>query len=288
MNLFAKGFCLIGFSAISLSAKTTLDTLPLINLDDFFQSRGNHSYDVWNDLSKSANPNGGSLGDSTYMWPAYNAQISSEPVGERAQLVKLSNAPDGIGGPYFASSSIYFWGGTSSGSSPQSGTLAVRDSNPLAGLKTLTLQLEIGEADGEDLYGLPSLLVTLADSTTVAINMTYAGIIDQVSNGTFEPPNSGLPPQDLYINLWGFQWDLSVYTNISQISVSFTGMKHSQLMGIQLDQSDYNFGSESIFDYLIPVPVPEPTTYALLLSAASLGVMLMRRRKVRQKCARAQ
>ena len=83
-------------------------------------------------------------------YSAWPAPIGSNRIGPgNADLNRVEGVTT-TGGPYLSMSSIYFGG---------VGTLRVSDSIALANLKTLTFQIQIGEAFGYDLYSAPALKI---------------------------------------------------------------------------------------------------------------------------------
>lgn len=218
---------------------------------------GNTQNDGWTNaaLTSAANPGYGSFPGSG-AWPA---PIPSN-VGGDASLNKVSNGTGG--GPYPASSSIYF-GGFSGDLNVNGGTLAVTDSTPVANLQTVVFQIEIGEASTYDFYN--GVLPTLSyNGGTQMLTADYISLT-QVYNGTVEMPTGEEP---VYINTYALQWDLSgVSETISSFTISFTGVQHGQVYAMQLDQSD-----------MMTQAVPEPSTYALMALGAGVICWHMRRK----------
>ncbi len=192
---------------------------------------------------------------------ATNGLNLSEP-GD-AVLRKVANGTGG--GPYLASGSIYY-GGFSGDINNDGGTLAVRDETPVAGLQTVTFQIEIGEAWGFDFYDpdvnidgdeLPTLVI---NDGAMAFQPTSNVLLQQFHNGTVEMPTG---PEDVYINTYLLTYDLSsVVEEIELFEVQWNGVQHAQLYGLRLDQSD--------------VAVPEPGAIGLIACA---GAMLLGRRR---------
>jgi len=175
-----------------------------------------------------------------------------------ADLYRVAGNP--TGGPYLAASSIYFFGYVSNA---MGGTLSVSDLTPLANLKTLTFQIQIGEATGYDLYSAPALKINGGSSV---VNPLFSGILNRFQNGTFTSPETGLE-EPIYVNTRGYQWDVSSLGTVTSIAIDFSGVTHSQIYGLQLDQSS------SVFSAAL---VPEPNVGGLVLAAACF--FLIRRR----------
>jgi hypothetical protein len=207
---------------------------------------------------------------------AWAAPIASQvdtaigSVGSSLAGAGLNKVADGAGGgPYAASSGLYF-GGFSSTPNTLGGTLRITDATPLAGLQTVALQVGIGEAWTYDFYNhaLPTLSYTTASGTTSGISASFTQTLEQFFNGTVSMPTGDEP---VYINQYGLQWDLSgVSQPITSFSIDFTGVQHSQLYGATLSQAD-------LMNQV--VAVPEPGTYALMLAGlAGVGFVAARRR----------
>ncbi|RYG37106.1 PEP-CTERM sorting domain-containing protein [bacterium] len=218
--------------------------------------------DFWNDVSGSANPGRGSFPGTG----AWSAPIESN-IGGDAKLSKVSNGTGG--GPYAASQSIYF-GGFSGDVNNNGGTLAVSDFTPVANLKTVVFQLQMGEAWTYDLWNGAAPVLSY-NGGTQSLAATYSDVIAREFTGTVTMPSGEEP---IYNNLRGYQWDLSGLSGITDFSISFTGVQHAQLYGLRLDQSDLAYGTPV---GPLPQAVPEPAS----MIALSLGAVafLRRRRK---------
>ncbi|MDP0494775.1 MAG: PEP-CTERM sorting domain-containing protein [Verrucomicrobiota bacterium JB024] len=239
---------------------------------------GNTKFDGWTDFSAASNPGYGSFpGSGTWPGPIYanDTDGGSNPAG----LVKVSNGSGG--GPYPASGSLYF-GGFSSDTNVYGGTLAVQEDSPLANLATLVFQVEIGEVYTYDYYDdpvngllVPSLTLNYGDSETITLVADYDSLIASVLTGTVEMPTGPggtMQEEPVYQNLYGYQWDVSGYDNITSFDIEFSGVQHAQLYSLQLNQSDLSYGSSMI-------PVPEPATWAGLFGVAALAFSVLRRRR---------
>lgn len=234
---------LCGFLAsIALSLHSTAAPISL-NL------AGTTDYDGWQNLTLSGGYSGAGFPGmapwpTTGAWSTYTynpgsgsvtvGAIGSDMAGSGdALLYKISNGTGG--GPYPAGASIYF-GGTSGDANVNGGTLGIVDTTPLAGLRTLAFQVEIGEAFGYDFYNhtLPTLTYT-TELGTFELEATYSDLISQIYSGDIMMPTGY---EDIYKNTWGVQFDLSgVEESILSYTLSFTGVQHAQLYSMQLDQS---------------------------------------------------
>ncbi|MDX9912178.1 MAG: hypothetical protein RBS39_10130 [Phycisphaerales bacterium] len=198
---------------------------------------GNTQYDGWIGLTSGNYPGYGAFPGSA-AWPApigsnrtlANTFNSAEP-GD-AGLIKLGNGTGG--GPYPAGQGIYF-GGFSAEINNNGGTLAVTDSTPVADLRNVIFQVQIGEAWTFDFFNheMPTLSFNGGSQQLAA---TTSLTLEQFYNGTVDMPTG---PEDVFINTYLLQWDLSgIAMPITDFSVSFTGVQHAQLYGLQLNQSD--------------------------------------------------
>lgn len=223
---------------------------------------GSTQFDGWNNITAANNPGYPGFPGSG-AWPA---PIGSNVAGSGdAGLNKTANGTGG--GPYPAGAGLYF-GGFASTINNNGGTLSVADSTLVSNIKTVVFQLEIGEAWTYDLFNhqLPTLSY---NGGTQNLAATYSDKLVQAYNGTVDMPTG---PEDVYINLWALQWDLSSIAGpITSLDIRFTGVQHAQGYAMQLDQSDQVHNSAAY-----AAPVPEPATMAVLGMGAAA---LLRRRK---------
>jgi len=223
---------------------------------------GSSASDAWvNVNSSNFSGYGGFPGSSA--WPA---PIGSNELGSGdAVLNRVAGSPTG-GGPFLSSSSIYF-GNFAQVPNALGGTLRVSDSTPLANLKTLIFQIQIGEATGYDLYSAPALKI---NGGTSIVNPLFAGILNRYQSGTFFSPATELD-EPVYVNTRGYQWDVSSLGAVTSFSIDFSGVTHSQIYGLQLDQSS------SVFSTAV---IPEPNVGGLVLAGALFFLTCRRARVV--------
>jgi len=238
---------------VGFGAESGLAQLQVLNLGS-----GSSGTDGWvNVNSANFSGYGGFPGNSP--WPA---PIGSNGTGSGdADLSRVAGSPTG-GGPFLSSSSIYF-GNYSQVPNALGGTLRVSDSTPLANLKTLVFQIQIGEATGYDLYSAPALKINGGSSI---VNPLFSGILNRYQSGTFFSPVTELD-EPVYVNTRGYQWDVSSLGAVTSFAIDFSGVTHSQIYGLKLDQSS------SVFSAAL---VPEPNVGGLVLAAACF--FLIRRR----------
>jgi len=223
---------------------------------------GSSGSDAWvNVNSMNYSGYGGFPGSSA--WPA---PIGSNGIGSGdADLSRVAGSPTG-GGPFLGSTSIYF-GNFAQIPNALGGTLRVSDSTPLANLKTLVFQIQIGEATGYDLYSAPALKINGGSSV---VSPLFSSIINRFQNGTFTSPETGLD-EPVFVNTRGYQWNVSSLGAINSFAIDFSGVTHSQIYGLQLDQSS-SFFSTSV--------IPEPNVRGLLLAGACFCLIFRRARVV--------
>jgi len=223
---------------------------------------GSSGSDAWvNVNSANFSGYGGFPGNSP--WPA---PIGSNGTGSGdADLSRVAGSPTG-GGPFLSSSSIYF-GNYAQIPNALGGTLRVSDSTPLANLKTLVFQIQIGEATGYDLYSAPTLKINGGSSV---VNILFSGILNRYQSGTFFSPATELD-EPVYVNTRGYQWDVSSLGAVTSFAIDFSGVTHSQIYGLQLDQSS------SVFSTAV---IPEPNVGGLILAGACFFLFCRRARVV--------
>ena len=71
-------------------------------------------------------------------------------------------------------------------------------------------------------------------------------MIGSIDYGTFPNPQTG-EDEPLYLNTWGFQWDVSNLGPINSIQIDFSAVTHAQIYAMRLDQSSTNYTS-SLFN----------------------------------------
>lgn len=226
---------------------------------------GNTQTDVWapSNLTSAANPGYGSFPGSS-AWPGGIASGTLD-VGSSgdAQVNRLGSGTFG-GGPFPSGSSIYF-GSFDITANINGGKLGVADSTPVANIKNIVLQVQIGEATGYDFFNhvLPVLNI---NGGAQALAATTAITLEQFDTGTTFPAPGG--PQPIYTNTYLLQWDTSALGAISSFSLDFNGVQHAQLYQLRLDQSD-------VFQ---AIPEPSSVTLAGLAMLGAVGMVWKKRR----------
>lgn len=233
------------FAGMPFAAAETL-ALPL---------EGTTSADVWDAGSLSTTANPGFPGATTYAQP-WPSSIPTSNGGD-AFLSKLANGPTGA--PIPSGQSIYFVSFFNTANT-FGGTLGVHDDTPLASLNTIAFQLEIGGANGYDLYnnhlaGPPDLSAvklhyTTTGGATGTLQADSHAILDRFYTFAIDMPtgpNGEDQPEDIYNRLYGLQWDLSGIGPVSEFHIEFSGVEHAQLYQLRLDQSSHTYGTTSVF-----------------------------------------
>ncbi|EAQ81538.1 hypothetical protein DSM3645_28192 [Blastopirellula marina DSM 3645] len=212
---------------------------------------GNTQFDQWTQLNNINNP-----GISSYPGSApWTGPIVSDD-GD-SSFIKVSGAAY----PGTSPTSGVYSSGMSLTPNTIGGGFTVTDSTPLANLATVAFQIEISEVFGYDFYNdaMPTLSYNGGSQALVAGESL---LLSQVPGAVF-----GGDPS--FNNSYLFGWDLSSITNpITSFVVSFTGVQHSSIYSMQLDQSDV----------VQTAATPEPGTLAILLGALPAAAFYLRRR----------
>lgn len=194
-----------------------------------FSGSGFTSFDGWVEMNNS---NPGFSG-----WPETPAESNASGSGN-AQLVRAA------GTPIFSSESLYFSSYTQEANT-LGGTLLVSDDSPVFGVKTITLQIEIGEALGYGFVepsGSPSLKV---NGAAVSYAPSYSEVIDAYQNGIYESPVTGEEP--IYVKTWAFQWNIGNVGSINSIQIEFSAVTHATIYSMRLDQTSV-LQSNNVFE----------------------------------------
>jgi len=206
------------------------------------QLGGTTSYDGWNDLSRYSYT-GFPTFPGTSNWPRPIDSIA--PASGDAEMTRLTIAADGTGGPYPAEESLYFF---SFQQVPNAlgGTLRVEDRTPVGGVKTVVFQIEIGEADGYDFRSPNGAPVLKINGTVTGRTSMTPVLLNSYQNGTFFSPETE-QEEPVFVNTWGFQWDVSDLSTINSIQIDFSAVTHAQIYSMRLDQSTQTYTS-SVFN----------------------------------------
>ena len=208
---------------------------------------GTTSYDGWQDMLQPFYPGYGGFPGSQ-AWPApinSNVSGSGDAKLERLNGGEASRPTITAGGPYPAQESLYF-GSFEQIANQLGGTLRIEDTTPVANVRTVTLQIQIGEADGYDFHspnGAP--LLKINGQATARAPMTPV-LISSFQNGTFFIPETE-QEEPVFVNTWGFQWDVSNLGTINTIQIDFSAVTHAQIYSMRLDQSTQTH-STSVFN----------------------------------------
>ena len=192
-----------------------------------FDGGGNTSYDGWENLTGN-NPD-------TSGWPS--GITSNTTQSGDAKLVGISV------GPYPAWESIYFPSLTLN-ENELGGTLAVGESTPLAGVRTIVLQVKIGEGLLHDFHTPDGYPVLKINQGGASIEPTFSKRLNQVPSGSYELSENEVYP--IYINTWAFQWNLDQGVTVDLFQIEFSAVTHAQVYALQLDQTSV-LQSQQIF-----------------------------------------
>jgi hypothetical protein len=214
MNGGAKVIALVVLSL--LCQQTGAQTVPLT----FTGGGTSNSFDGWVNMNNS---------NSDFSnWPTTPAESNASNSGD-AKLVRVS------GSAIFASRSLYFLS-YQQVANALGGTLRVSDPTPVAGVKTITLQVEIGEAVGYGFQrpgGYPVLKINGQPATYAP---AHAMLLNRYDNGEYESPETGWEP--VYVKTLGYQWNVESLGPINSLQIDFSAVTHAQIYEVRLDQSD--------------------------------------------------
>ena len=183
-----------------------------------FDGGGNTSYEGWKDLTGN-NPD-------TSGWPG-GIPSNTTQSGD-AELVRIS------GEPFPAWESIYF-PSMNLNQNELGGTLAIQDSAPLAGVRTIVLQVKIGEGLLHDFHTPSGYPVLKINQGGASIEPTFSTKMNPVLYSYYELSETEEYP--IYINTWAFQWNLDSAVVIQSFEVEFSAVTHAQVYALQLDQT---------------------------------------------------
>lgn len=244
-------------------------------IDVNFSGGGTTNYSGWSNLGVSYAGYGGAFpGRSSWPTPIPATAGSTNATLNRTLAVTNVNFPqpgtNTISGPYvtgntitdtngsiISTGSVYF-GSLSGSSNVFGGTVRVAQAGPLNGLQTIVFQIQIGEVFGYDFFepsGFPSLTL---DGSSSVVPASFTNLVNRFENG--------LDPQlrtPLFINTWGYQWNLTNGQMPSSYAITMSGVAHSQIYGLRLDETTV-LQSTAV--------VPEPTVTHLL---AITGLLCM-------------
>lgn len=227
------GFLLVAVSIFFLHSVPAAAQIVPVSLG------GAVSYDGWQDIIAD-NFTGYGLFPGGSAWPS---PIGSNAGGSGdAQLQRLAGG--GGGGPFPATESLYF-GSNRQIPNELGGTLRIADETPVPSVRTVTLQIQIGQADGYDFQSPNGLPVLKSNGQSASLASRTPVLIGRIDYGTFPNPQTGAD-EPLYLNTWGFQWDVSALGTITSIQIDFSAVTHAQIYAMRLDQSSTAYTS-SVF-----------------------------------------
>lgn len=219
---------------------------------------GSGAFDGWVNMNSVGFPriSGGFPGSASWNGTAGSNQLGS---GD-AVLAKIS------GSAFFAFESLYF-GSWTQNENELGGTLRVSDATPLTGVRTIVLQIQIGEAVGYDFLRPSGWPVLKLNGGTTLISANFTTLLDSFEYGTFDSPETGEEP--LYVNTYAFEWNLPV-GSVTSLAIDFSAVTHAQIYEMRLDQSTAVL-TQSVFDTTPPTPAAPPTLKLVSMGPPSLN-----------------
>ncbi|QOV90165.1 PEP-CTERM sorting domain-containing protein [Humisphaera borealis] len=199
-------------------------------------------YDGWGNFNATTMPGYGTYPGAS----AWSSGSLGSNLAGSGDAVLNRIAGSGSSGPYVASSTIYFAG---------AGTLSVTDASPVANLKTVVFQIDLGPGSGSGFTAEPTLTYNGITAGPTPRKLELDGGI-----GALDPDGNPATTTTLL-----YQWDLTGITGITSYGVQWSNTQHTQLYAMRLDQSD------------TVTAVPEPAALAPLL----LGTVALLRRRSR-------
>jgi MYXO-CTERM domain-containing protein len=255
-----------GLSAVAPSEAAILDPATLMD-----GSAGATASSVWTNLSAVAveaqtgldfpgHPGSGA-------WPGNVPNQSG--TANSAYLTKVANAPSiPAKAPYFAgvgpftgttSPGRMHFAGFSTTPNTLAGSLGVGSTAALSGVNNIVFQIEIAEVFGHTFFNnvLPSLNYNGGSQALAATR-------SKLLSSTVGPAFGG---DTTTIHTWLLQWDATALGAIGSFQINFSGVEHSDIYGLRLDQYE---------NYLA---TPEPSSWALAAMGLVGAIAGMRRRR---------
>lgn len=219
---------------------------------------GTTSYDGWIGVN-AVNFSGYGSFPGFSSWP--NPILSNVDGSGKSSLNRIAGSPTG-GGPFLGSASIYF-GNFSQATNAMGGTMRITNASPLASVRTLILQIQIGEALGYDFYHPTGYPILKINGGTNGLSPSYPRyLLSRFQSGTFPSPATG-QNEPIYVNTWIFQWNLADDVTVGSFAIDFSCVTHSQVYEIQLDQA-----SAVVSSQITPTASTEPPRISLLTIAS--------------------
>jgi hypothetical protein len=226
-----------------------------------FSGGGLTSFDGWVNMNSVNFPGfGGFPGNSPWLNPDKSVKTAGSNASNSgdAEIVRVSGGQDG--GPIFLSESLYF-GSFVQVANALGGTLRVSEPSPVSGVKTVTLQVQIGEAIGYGFVQPSGAPVLKINGLATTYAPTYSKVVNTYQNGVYDSPDTGEEP--VYVKTWAFQWNVANLGTINSIQIEFSAVTHAQIYSMRLDQTSV-LQSNNVFEPNSSVPV-------INLSGSGLG-----------------
>lgn len=193
---------------------------------------GGSAFDGWNDLTYYRLGGYPGFPGGSGDWPA---PIDSNQGGSGDAILSRTAIGEDGGGPYPAAESLYF-GSFQQVANRLGGSLRVSDPTPLSGAKTVVFQIQIGEAMGYDFH-LPGGKPVLRLNGTPLPAPFVTQLLNRFQSGTFLSPETN-QEEPVYVNSWGFQWNVNGLGPITSLEIDFSGVTHCQVYRMRLDQAE--------------------------------------------------
>lgn len=156
--------------------------------------------------------------------------------------------------------SLYF-GSFQQNTNALGGTLALEDTNPISGVRTIILQIQVGEAVGYDFVSPSGLPVLKINNTANRTASTYSRhLLNRYNNGSYFSPATETN-EPIYVNTWAFQWNVT--NTVTSFQIEFSAVTHAQIYALRLDQASVLQNYQVLKDSAPSVPSGPPSLQLL-------------------------
>lgn len=262
----------ISIPVLLFAAGAALTHAQIIDVN--FTGGGATNYSGWSNLGASYSSYGGGF-PGRQPWPAPIPATAGSTTASLNRTAAVTNFGQ-VTGPYvtgnpitdtngvvFSTGSVYF-GSFSGATNTFGGTVQVAQASPLGGLQTIVFQVQIGDAFGFDFFqpsGFPALTL---DGISSQVPVSFINLVNRFENGV--DPQFGTP---VFINTWGYQWNLTNGQAPASYAIDMSGVAHSQIYALRVDETDVLQSS---------AVVPEPSVTNLLAITGLICLVFLARR----------